>query len=229
MHHCAIDSLLISITRRKASLPPDAGGECLLTHSMLFFEKHWPDSEKSMRPLPEPHAACSLPFSLCHCPLSLLLLSLNYNTYIDDSQNNKRWLKIHIVFADHIPNENFKNHINQGVRWDGLPENLGFLLGIDTHTHTRTYTHTQIHTHIHTYTCTHTRTLAHCYNAGSDGHVGRHSSSNVCWSRKLAARFSFFSHAKYAWMTSPSGKPRAFNCNDNTFGMSTVTSEMSDV
>lgn len=37
------------------------------------------------------------------------------------------------------------------------------------------------------------------------------SSSKFWLSRKLAARFSFFSQAKYAWMTRLSGKPSAFN------------------
>lgn len=37
------------------------------------------------------------------------------------------------------------------------------------------------------------------------------SSSKFCCRRKLAARFSFFSQAKYAWITSPSGNPNAFN------------------
>lgn len=38
-------------------------------------------------------------------------------------------------------------------------------------------------------------------------------SSMFCDSRKFAARFSFFSQAKYAWITRCSGKPKAFNCS----------------
>lgn len=69
MHHCTINGLLMSITRRKASLPPDAGAECSLTHCLLFFEKRWPDSEKSnaksnASSSSEPHTVFSLPSSV---------------------------------------------------------------------------------------------------------------------------------------------------------------------
>lgn len=40
-----------------------------------------------------------------------------------------------------------------------------------------------------------------------------YSSSKFCCKRKLAAMFSFFSQAKKACITSPSGKPSSFSCN----------------
>lgn len=40
-----------------------------------------------------------------------------------------------------------------------------------------------------------------------------YSSSKFCCKRKLAARFSFFSQAKKACITSPSGNPSSFSCN----------------
>lgn len=51
-----------------------------------------------------------------------------------------------------------------------------------------------------------------------------YSSSHVCCSRKLAARFSFFSQAKYAWMTKPSGNPSAFNWKTMSFTFSVLLS-----
>lgn len=42
-------------------------------------------------------------------------------------------------------------------------------------------------------------------------------SSRFWDSKKLAAIFSFFSQAKYAWITRCSGKPNAFNCNRKHF------------
>lgn len=48
------------------------------------------------------------------------------------------------------------------------------------------------------------------------------SSSGSCDNRKLAARSSFFSQAKYACKHSASGKPSAFSCNENSHSPHTL-------
>lgn len=123
MHQHVVNSLpcirlfIIYFTQREAGLPPDASDKCLLAQSPSFFMKHWPDLWENWT-LSESHTT---PATLMCSILLFALLSLDYNTYPDNSQNNKRWLLIYIVFADHVIEswegwQNIEKHIHGNLK-----------------------------------------------------------------------------------------------------------------